>query len=447
MRQRISDWLTVPRIAALSVLLFAIFLYVLTRLTAPPAFDFLAGPQDSTFYRDAMRFREILARDGVRLNVIETRGSVDNVSRLLTAEEPTAAFVDAVGAIEIAAAEAAADTGESTEDGEGPLGALTSLGAVYLQPIWIFVLADSELSGIEEMHDARLGVGPEGSTSRLLAELFLGNIRGDVDVEMVDMSRDDEVVETDEVLDALRSRLVQAVIVVGQPQNRIVDRLLRTPDVRAAEVRRAEAYALHFPFLVPIRLPEGGYDLGENIPAADVRTLAASTELVVTDLFPPPLADLLLQATSEIHGDASLFTERDAFPNPEMVSIELSSSAARYFESGPPLLRKYLPFQLATWIDRFVMVVIAFGSIAIAVFSILPKLIEMHLDRQLQAAYRRMEEIEKQFVAGGDRDALLARLDDVERETSDTRIYLRSGISSWMEMRQFLYDLRDRIAA
>ncbi len=447
MRQRISDWLTLPRIAALSLLVFVILLVVLTKFSAPPEFDFLAGPKDSTFYQDAIRFRDILSRDGVRLNVIETRGSVENVRLLLEADDSTAAFVDAIGAIEHAEAEETVDPVENPDQPDDPIDRLTSLGAIYLQPIWFFSLADSELGGVEEMHNARLGVGPEGSTSRLMADLFLRNVRGDVSVELVEIGGDDEIIEADEVLDALRSGQVQVAIAVGQPNNRIVDRLLRAPDIRAAEIRRAEAYSLHFHYLVPIRLPEGGYDLGENIPAEDIRTIAASTELVVTEMFPPPLADLLLQATGEIHGQASLFTERDAFPNPDMISINLNSSAARYYQSGPPLLRKFLPFQLATWIDRFIMLMVAFGSIAIALFSILPRIVEMHLDRQLQAAYRRMEEIEKQFIAGGDRDALLAELDDVDKSTAETRIYLRSTVSSWLEMRQFLHDLRDRISA
>ena len=445
MRKRLSDWLTIPRIAALSVLLFAAFLFVLTRLTAPPEFDFLAGPENSTFYRDAVRFREILLRDGVRLNVIETKGSLDNLRLLLEAEEPTAAFMDAVGAIDFAETAPAIEAGEDPDEVQSPFDQLTSLGAIYLQPIWIFALSDSPLGGIEEMQDTRLGVGPEGSSSRLLTELFLQNVSDDVDIELVEISGDDDVVEVDEVLSALRSGQVQAVIAAGQPQNRLIDRLLRAPGVRAMNVRRAEAYALHFPYLVPVRLPEGGYDLGDNIPGEDLLTIAASTELVVTDLFPAPLADLLLQATSEVHGEASLFTERDAFPNPDMVSINLSTSATRFYESGPPLMRKYLPFQLATWIDRFIMVVVAFGSVAIALFSILPKLVEMHLDRQLQAAYRRMEEIEKQYVAGSDQATLLAELDQVDRDTSEIRLLLRSTISSWMELRQFLYDLRERI--
>ena len=434
-----------PRVAALTVLIFGILLYVLTKLSAPPEFDFLAGPEGSTFYRDALRFKDVLERDGVRLNVIETKGSLENVRLILESDTPTAAFVDAVGAIEIAETERSGELLSGKETDDTPLQQLSSLGAIYLQPIWFFMLAETEVGGIEEMHNTRLGVGPEGSTSRLIAELLLRDVRDDIRIELVEVGGDDDVIEVNEVLEALRNGTVEAVILVGHPQTSMVDQLLRAPDIRAGEVRRAEAYALHFPYLVPILLPEGGHDLGDNIPPDDVRTIAASTELLVTPSFPPPLADLLLHATGELHGEASLFSERDAFPNPDMVSINLNSSAARYYESGPPLLRKYLPFQLATWIDRFIMVVFAFGSVAIAIFSILPRLIEMHLDRKLQVAYKRMEEIEKRFTAGGDRDKLLVELDELDESTAQTRILLRSTVSSWLEMRQSLHDIRERL--
>jgi TRAP-type uncharacterized transport system substrate-binding protein len=445
MTSRLPQWITIPRIAALTVLVFVVLLVFLTKAMVPPEFDFLAGPENSTFYRDAMRFKDILERDGVRLNVIETRGSLENLRLLAEAEEPTAGFVDAAGAIEVVERDPGEETEEDPEEIDSPLDGLTSLGAIYLQPIWFFTATNSELTGVEEMHDARLGVGPKGSTSRVIAELLRRNVSDDVNIEFVSIAGEDDVIQTEEVLDALLSGEVQAVVTSGQPQNRLVDRMLRSPDIRVANIRRAEAYALHFPYLVPVSLPEGGYDLGDNIPDEDISTLAASTELVVTELFPAPLADLLLQATSEVHGDASLFTERDAFPNPDMVSVNLSTSALRFYESGPPLLRKYLPFQLATWIDRFIMVVVGFGSIAFALFSILPKLVEMHLDRQLQAAYRRMEDVEKRFFAGGEPDKLLGELDAVDAETRDIRIYLRGTVSSWLEMRQFLHDLRERI--
>ena len=333
MRRRIPDWLTLPRIAALFVLLVVILLVILTRLTAPPEFDFLAGPEDSTFYRDAMRFREILLRDGVKLNVVETKGTVDNLRLMLEAEGPTAAFADAVGAIDLTEEELLEDAGSDDEE-DNRLDRVTSLGAIYLQPLWVFALAGTELGGIEEMDGARIGVGPEGSTSRMLTGLILRYVSGDVQTELVDIGGADETVAIDEVMQSLRSGAVDAVVAVGQPNARLVDRLLRADEFRAVRFERAAAYALHFPYLVPITLPEGGYDLGANVPNQDLHTLAASTELLVTDLFPPPLADLLLQASSEVYGEASLFTDRDAFPNPDMVSIRLNSSATRFFRAG-----------------------------------------------------------------------------------------------------------------
>ena len=48
-------------------------------------------------------------------------------------------------------------------------------------------------------------------------------------------------------------------------------------------------------------------------------------------------------------------------------------------------------------------------------------------------------------MTGGDRDSLLAELEYVDESTSDTRFLLRSTISSWLEMRQFLHDLRERM--
>ena len=446
MPQGFRNWITIPRLATLFTIFAVLLLFILTRLSAPLSFDLLAGPKDSTFYKDALRFQEILARDGVYLNIVETKGTVDNLRLLMEATSPTAAFADALGAAQQAEAEVLDNAGDIPDDEEvSRFDDVTSLGAIYLQPMWIFAQMDTRLEGLEGLSGRRLGVGPKGSTSRLLAQLMLPLLDGEQAIEMVDVGGADEKLEADEVLRALRNGTIVAAVAIGQPSNLIVDRLLRAEDIRLVSMRRAEAYALHFPFLTQVRLPEGGYDLAENIPPEDIETLAASTELVVTSLFPPPLADLLLQATGEIHGEASMFTKRDAFPNPDMVSIALNSSAARFYEQGPPLLRQFVPFWLATWIDRFIMVVVAFGSIAFGLFSLLPKLVDMHLQRQLDRAYKEMEVIEKALLAGGDTRALLAGLDDLDERTADIRILVRGGVSSWLEMRQFLHDLRERV--
>lgn len=232
---------------------------------------------------------------------------------------------------------------------------------------------------------------------------------------------------------------------MGQPDAPLIDTLLRAPDVRAMPMERAEAFPIHFPFLKAVRLPRGGVDLRHDIPPEDLEMIAASSELLVSSMFPAPIADLMLQAATEIHGGPSLFSVKEEFPNPDMVSIPLNGSAAKYYREGPPLLHKVLPFRLATWIDRFFMVVVGFGSAAIALFSVVPRLIELSFNRKLTEAYRRIEVIEKSIHDGLDREAAIAELDALERETSDFKILLRTMIAPYMEMRQNLHDLRERV--
>jgi hypothetical protein len=73
--------------------------------------------------------------------------------------------------------------------------------------------------------------------------------------------------------------------------------------------------------LQPVRFPEGAHDLKANIPDHDLQLLAARAQLVVSESFPPALADLLLQAASEIHRGATPFSARGEFPNPESATL------------------------------------------------------------------------------------------------------------------------------
>jgi hypothetical protein len=203
---------------------------------------------------------------------------------------------------------------------------------------------------------------------------------------------------------------------------------------------------LQFPFLREVRLPEGAYDLAENIPPQDLSLLAAGTELLVSDQFPPALTDLLVAAATEIHGEPTLFSSRDEFPDPEMVSLPLNMSAELYYRDGPPALRKILPFRWATLIDRFSKVVVAFGSLAIALFGVLPKLLTGMFDRNLGNIYRSMETIEKSLAGSPDRKALLDELDELDKKSNVMKVPLKALIGPWMEQRQNLCDLRERVS-
>ena len=55
---------------------------------APPSTVTIAsGPAGSRFNLVAQRYQKILARNGIKLVVLTTQGSQDNLKRLLTAKE------------------------------------------------------------------------------------------------------------------------------------------------------------------------------------------------------------------------------------------------------------------------------------------------------------------------------------------------------------------------
>ncbi|MFS2116183.1 C4-dicarboxylate ABC transporter substrate-binding protein, partial [Herbaspirillum frisingense] len=66
----------------LLILIGAWLVIWLIRPAPPSSITIAAGPKDSNFWRVAERYKAILARDGIRLDIVETGGSLDNLKRL-----------------------------------------------------------------------------------------------------------------------------------------------------------------------------------------------------------------------------------------------------------------------------------------------------------------------------------------------------------------------------
>ena len=139
-------------IVAAVVLLWA-FIVVLRPL---PGRDLAiaTGTAGSAYVQVAERYREILARDGVRLRLVPTMGAVENLERL---RDPGAG----VGAGFVQAG--------TTNEQESP--GLVSLGTVFYEPLWTFCRCPK--SGLRELlrdrPDAPMSIGPVGGATRPLA--------------------------------------------------------------------------------------------------------------------------------------------------------------------------------------------------------------------------------------------------------------------------------------
>jgi hypothetical protein len=172
--------------------------------------------------------------------------------------------------------------------------------------------------------------------------------------------------------EALRTRQLAVAFLVAAPESPIVRELLAEPAVELLSLERADAYARRFRYLSQLTLPRGVIDLAADVPPDDVSLVSPAATLVVGESFHPALVDLMLQAAARIHGGAELFSQSGDFPTPRFSDLPLSKEAKRYYEIGPPFLQRFLPFWLATLVDRLKVMLIPLVALLIPLFRLFP---------------------------------------------------------------------------
>jgi TRAP transporter TAXI family solute receptor len=368
---------------------------------APPRkIRIAAGVEEGAYTASARRYARILARDGLTLEVVTTSGSVDNL-RLLQAEQ---------GGVNVAFVQG----GTAPPDAKD----LMALASVFLEPLWVFVRADLRVRLLADLKRRRVAVGVEGSGTRMLA-LQLLQANGVTDpVLFLPLGGRDAV-------NALLSGRVDAAMFVTARPVPMLEPLLRASTVRLLSMARADALARRFRFLSKVTLPEGGLDLAANIPPQPVTLLAPAASLVARDSLHPALVDKLLEAATELHGPGQLFGEPGEFPSAKYLDVPLSPGSARYLKSGPPFLKRHLPFWAATLAQRFLILLIPLITLLIPVLRFAPGVYRWVVRRRIYRWYKHLQAIEEEahsLLSPQERARILARLEDVEREVAELSV-------------------------
>ena len=345
------------------------------------------------------QYREILARNGVKLELRESAGALDNLALLQDPESRVgAAFVPA-GSAPAAAAEG-----------------LVSLGTVFYEPIWFFCRCEVPPASLRGL---RMSVGPVGSSSREIAlALFRVNGIDPAEVDLVDL----DPMQSAQALVAGDLDIAFVVLAWEAP---VIGQLLRSPGVRAMSFPRADAYVALYPYLTRLRLPMGVADLAANRPPEDVTLIAAKASLAVRKDLHPALQYLLIQAAVEVHGRPGIFQAAGQFPAAEEIELPLSPEARSYYQRGPPLLQRYLPFWVAEIVHSLLLALIPLVGILYPLWSGLPRLYEWQMRRRVYRLYGELKWIERELHETPDaerRRALMRQLDNLEERVFRMRM-------------------------
>ncbi len=416
-------WRDLLVIAVPALLVIALAFWLAQRFIHPAPPDsivMLAGPKESGYYTLAERYAKIIARSGVKVQVVETEGAKDNLLRL--ANPKIRADVGFV-------------LGGLTDGVE--IGNLRSLGSVFVQPILVFYRGTQPVELLPQLAGKRIAIGPEGSGTHILAMKFLAaNGMDKGPTRLLDMDGDDAV-------EALKQGKIDAAFLMGElVRGPVMRELLKAPGIRLMSFRQADGYVRRLKFLSRLTLPEGGFDLGLNLPPHEVDLLGPTVELVAHEDLNPALSDLLIAAAREIHSSAAMFRKAGEFPAPLERDYTISDDALRFYRSGTPFLYKKLPFWLASLVDRFLVVLVPLLVIMIPALRVIPTLYRWRVRSRIYKWYGALMAIERDMLADPTaerKQEIHKRLDDIQNAVNN----LRTPVA----FADQLYVLRDHIAS
>ena len=393
-------------------------------ITLPPRTVTMAtGPAGGAYHELGLRYREILARSGVRLRLVNTTGGLDNLARLRNRRSGVhAAFIQ----------------GGTTTKEESPK--IESLGTLFFEPLWLFYRSGIG-EGLERYRGRRISIGPEGSGGRALALEILKRTK--VDAVVGELSG----FPPQEAADKLIAGEIDIAFVVLGWDSPVVRRLMAADGIEVASVPRPDAFVALYPFLSKVVLPAGVADLAANRPPADVVLLSAKASLAVRSDLHPAIQYLLLNAAVAIHSPPGIFQKAGQFPAAESVDLPLSEEAQRFYKSGRPVLQAYLPFWMAALVERFLVVFVPVLVLLYPALRLLPQGYDWLMQSKIRRLYDEMKAIERELASGQEpRGVLDAKLDRLYQSASELQLPVKYA-SMQYTLRMHLDLVRARIAA
>lgn len=397
--QRISSrdlWMAATPVAAMLVLALVVTMFFVE--PGPPRHIVMStGAIDGGYHMYGQLYKDILARDGVTVELRTSAGSQENVTRLMD---------------EKADVEVGFFQGGSAFAANAPN--LVSLGSIYYEPLWVFYRG-AEVRDFGGLKGKRLAVGPEESGTRALALQLLA-------VNATVMPPTVLSAETgQQAMDQFLAGRLDGFFLVAPADSPMVEKLVSTPGIRLLTLDRAEAYARRFPYLTRLTLPRGVFDFINNIPSTDITLVSPTANLLARDSLHPALAFLLMRAATEIHGNAGLLSKQGDFPAPLNSEFPLSGEAKRYYKAGPPFLQRYLPYWVAVLVDRLWIILLPALALVVPLTRIIPPIYRWRVRSRIYRWYARLKEVELDLDEDPPSEKLqelLGRLDDIERSVN-----------------------------
>lgn len=332
---------------------------------APRSLRMASGQQNSTLEAIAGQYAALLARHGVRVEIVPSKGAIDSLEML------------EAGKVDIALSQGGAADGRD--------GRAVYLASIGYQPFWFFhrgpAIPGEDLWRF--MREHRVSIGQPGSGTRRIFDAVLsrGSPNLDKGLRTVEMGAADSV-------RALLDGGIDGLFLLAGAESGNAQALLAREDLRVLDFPFAAALAARHSYLESVTLHQGTLGLAPMRPPRDLRMVATTTSLLATESLHPALVQLLLRASVEIgRQHQGPFLRAEGFPAMVDKSLPHSEVARRYLTQGPPMFEGRLPFWASSLLDRTWFGLLAIAAIAFPLLKLLPRYRKLMFDVLLSYRY------------------------------------------------------------
>lgn len=408
------------KLLLLVAVLSAAGFFLVTRLLAllpPEDMRLAAGRTGGAYHALAEQYRDFLARDGIKVEIVETAGSVENVTQL-TAIEPRADAAFLQGGVPLP---------ESS--------GVEALAAIFLEPLWVFHNgAISNPVDPTAWAGLRVAAGEEGSGTRFVFDAVARSIGSSFAGAHI------LALGGEQAAGALLSSEVDIALFVAPVTAPYLEDLFADSGITAGEIRDGQALSRQLPYVQMADIPRAGFDYSAVRPPARIDLIAMVGRLVVQPDLHPALVDRLVMAARHIHSGRDLITEENEFPSSDILDMPVNAQAINLLSGPPSPLHRFLPYWVVAQINSFALLLLPFIVILIPLTRILPGLYQWRMRSRVYRHYPLILDIERQSYSVSDP----AKLDLLERQLVDMENEL-VALRLPVQFREYAYTMRVHI--
>jgi uncharacterized protein len=359
---------------------------------SPPSKIVLATGQPGGVYDSFGReYQKRLGAQGLKVELVNTAGSVDNFRRIID------------GKVDVAFAQSG--TYQTVSDPERKV---TALAAIYYEPLWIFTKRDVRIEDKMAYGPNSVAVGPKGSGTEAIAKAIIAEQGYDVTAPAIV-----NLTSAEARRQLMEGKLDVAFFVISYRDPGIME-LLRRKDLRLTSFRRDVAYTRKFRGLTPLRIPEGLFDLKDNIPSENVTLLSPSAMLVARDGINPRVVELLLKVAQAVHGPGDLIDPPLKFPTLEGVDVPIDEAAETYLTQGESFLSRNLPYRALRWVLLLKLLLLPILAVWFPLLRLAPLVAAWRRGRWLKRYYTRLRDVEGKIATAQEPSELRKAINELE---------------------------------